>query len=77
MIDYSWSRQISQIKEEGMPSVWRKAKVILRLDRLLIDMICFILAVIVVLFIRLIRPFVIVWIGTIDVGRIGEIYGGY
>ena len=39
-------------------------------------MICFALAVIVVLFIRLIRPFVIVRIGMIDVGRIGGIYDG-
>ena len=72
-----WSRQICQIKEEGMPSVMRKVKkVILRPDQVLIDMICFTLAVIVVLFIRLIRPFVIVRIGKIDIGRLGHVNDG-
>lgn len=61
-----WSRQFYQIKKGGLETVFGKAVTLLRI----------ITAIPVVILIRLVRPLIVVRMGTVDIGRIGEVYQG-
>ncbi len=66
-------RQLNQISTEGWPALRRKLQ---RLVLLPLELPFIFLAFFLVLLIRLIHTFVIVRIGSVDVGRIGGIYQG-
>jgi len=68
-----WSRQLSELKKEGWVAVRRKTvTVIVKLLKLPIDLVGFVLAVPVVLFVRLIRPIKLIRFGYFFAGRIGH-----
>ena len=67
------SKQINQIAAEGFPALFRKLK---RLFFLPIELLLIILALSLVIIIRALRPFVIIRIGELDLGRIAHIYDG-
>ncbi len=66
-------RQYQQISAQGWPSLKRKIK---KLVLLPIQLPSIFIAFILVVLIRLLRPFVIFRIGMMDLGRIGGIYQG-
>ena len=67
------TRQFRQISEGRWPIIRRKLK---RLALLLLNLPLIVLAFSLVILIRLIRPFVTVRIGAMDIGRIGGSYDG-
>lgn len=67
------SRQINQISAEGWPTLRRKLK---RLALLPLSIPLIILAFSLVIIIRLLRPFLIIRIDIVDIGRIGGTYNG-
>ena len=72
-VESFWVRQFSQIKNEGWLAVRRKAWFAAKISvKLLVDLVGYILAVPVVLFVRLIRPFKLVRFGYFLAGRIGS-----
>jgi len=66
-------RQLLQIQQSGGAVLFRKMK---RALQILLNLPLYILAVPVVMLIRLIRPLILFRMGTVDLGRIGGIYGG-
>ena len=67
------SRQISNIREERWVAVRRKVQTAAkRLVKLPVDLVGFTLAVPVVLFVRLIRPYKLIRFGYFYAGRIGH-----
>jgi putative glycosyltransferase (TIGR04372 family) len=69
VLKISWSRQYSQIRKEGFPAVWRKAKITLRT---LVKLLFVFMAVPVVLVIRILKPVVWIRFGYILGARIGH-----
>ena len=68
-----WSRQVNQIREEGWTAVRRKARSAFGCAvKLPFHLIVFSFAVPVVLFVRLIRPWVLFRFGRINTENIGN-----
>ena len=67
------TRQIDEISAEGWQTLWRKLK---RLVLLPLELFLFVLAFPLVMLLRLLRPFVVIRIGSVDIGRIGGLYCG-
>ena len=65
------TRQFNQISAEGWPALRRKLK---RLVFLPFELLEILLAFPLVMLIRLLRPFIVVRIGRVDIGRIGGTY---
>ena len=64
-----WGWQYKQIKEEGFPAVWRKAK---KIPKVVLNLPFVLLAVPVVLVIRILKPFVWIRFGHLLATRIGH-----
>ena len=68
-----WIRQFNQIKEEGWSAVQRKARhAVVRIVKLPIDIIVYLLTLPMVLFVRLIKPFVFIRFGPVRSDVIGH-----
>ena len=68
-----YTRQVSQIKEEGWSAVQRKARqAVIRIVKLPIDIIVYLLILPMVLFVRLIKPFVFIRFGPVRSDVIGH-----
>jgi putative glycosyltransferase (TIGR04372 family) len=61
-----WRRQFYQIRKGDLETVFGKVVKLLRIT----------LTILVVIMIRLVRPLIVVRVGTVDVGRLGGIYQG-
>ena len=68
-----WSRQFSQVREEGWPAVRRKTRTaVIKLVKMPFHLLGLTMALPVVLVVRLIRPFKLVRFGYLFAGRIGH-----